>query len=83
MHKLKHHNIQIFITLLKYISDRNWETPAELLFNRKTNTRLSLLRTLLNKQNLKQEEYPAEFYTSKKLRIFTPGDSIWYYNFQN
>ena len=37
----------------------------------------------MNKQNLKQEENLAEFYTSKKLRTFTPGDATWYCSFQN
>ena len=36
----------------------------------------------MNKWNLKQEENLAEFYTSKKLRTFTPRDTICYHNFQ-
>ena len=66
----------------KYTSDRNWKSPAELLFNHKISIRLNLLRNSLNRQNLKQEENLAEFYTSKKLRTFKPGETIWYRNFQ-
>ena len=36
----------------------------------------------MNRQNIKQEENLAKFYTSKKLRTFTPEDTIWYCNFQ-
>ena len=67
----------------KYTSDRNWKSPAELLFNHKISIRLNSLRNSLNRQNLKQEENLAEFYTSKKLRTFTPGDATWYCSFQN
>ena len=53
-----------------------------MLFNRKINTRLNLLRYSLNRQNLKKEKNIPELYTSKKLRTFTLGDTIWYRNFQ-
>ena len=57
------------------------KSPAELLFNRKINARLNLLRISLNRPNLKQENL-AEFYTWKNLRTFTSGGTIWYLNFQ-
>lgn len=53
-----------------------------MLFNRKINTRLNLLRYSLNRQNLKTEKIFPELYTSKKLRTFTLGDTIWYRHFQ-
>ena len=36
----------------------------------------------MNRKKLKQEENLAKFYTSKNLRTFMQGDTIWYRNFQ-
>ena len=78
-------NTTIYRFLLHYRSTPQIATgksPAELLFNRKINTRLNLLRYSLNKQNLKPKENLAEFYTSNMLSTFTPGHTIWCRNFQ-
>lgn len=78
-------NTAIHRFLLHYRSTPHTTTgksPAELLFNRKINTRLNLLKNSLNKQYLKQEEDVVEFYNSKKLRTSTLGDTVWYRNYQ-
>ena len=78
-------NATIYRFLLHYQSTpqiATWKSPAKLLSNRKINTRLNLFRNSLNRQNIKQEENVAQFYTSKKLRTFALEDTIWYRNFQ-
>ena len=50
------------------------KSPAELLFKRRLNTRLNLTKQLLDEQDLDHECKIADFYTSKKLRTFYPGE---------
>ena len=58
------------------------KSPAELLFKHRFNTRLNLIKQSLDKQDLDHERKIVDFYTSKKLRTFYPGESVWYRNFQ-
>ena len=83
MHKFKYKHMYILLLHYKKTPENtSGKSPGELLFNFKINTRFNLLKNSLNKQNLKQEENLTEFYITKKLRTYTPGDTIWYCNYQ-
>ena len=47
------------------------KSPAEMLFNRKLNTRLNLLKQSMNNQ-----------FASKTLQTFHPKDLVWHRNYQ-
>ena len=53
---------------------------SELLFNRKVNTRLSLLK--LNRSIVNDEEKFAKSEVLKPLGIFYPGDQVWLRNYR-
>ena len=56
------------------------KAPSELLFNRKVNTRLSLLK--LNRTIVNDEEKFAKSEILEPLRIFYPGDQVWLRNYR-
>ena len=56
------------------------KAPSELLFNRKMNTRLSLLK--FNRSIVNEEEKFAKSEVFKPLRIFYPGDQVWLRNYK-
>ena len=56
------------------------KAPSELLFNRKMNTRLSLLK--FNRSIVNDEEKIAKSEVLKPLRIFHLGDQVWSCNYR-
>ena len=56
------------------------KAPSKLLFNRKKNTRLGLLK--LNRRIVDDEERFATSEISKHLRIFYSGDQVWLRNYR-
>ena len=56
------------------------KSPSELLFNRKVNTRLSLLK--FNRSIVNDKEKFAKSEVLKPLRIFYPGNQVWLRNYR-
>ena len=53
-------------------------SPAELLFNRKLNTRLNFVKPKLSSIINEQEQEFKDFNNpSKNLKLFYPGDHVW------
>lgn len=79
-------NSSIYRFLLSYRSTPHsvtGKTPAELLFNRKLKTRLSLLKPHISSIKDKEEKHLLSFHElSKNTRNFYPGDLVWVRNFQ-
>ena len=72
----------INLFLLSYRSTSHSSTslsPAELLFNQKRRTRLTSLKTHINK--IKDEERHLTSLKTIKTQIFYPGDLVWVRNF--
>ena len=51
--------------------------PAELLYKRKLNARLKLLKPQSSQETLKEEESKVVFNESKDIKILYPGDQVW------
>ena len=69
--------------LFSYRNTQHTQTgkvPSELLFNRKVNTRLSLLK--FNRSIVNDEEKIAKSEVLKPLRIFHLGDQVWSCNYR-
>ena len=67
--------------LLHYIATAQSTTGkslAEMLFNRKLNTRHSLLKQSINKPDLNNEQQIAEFHALKTSRAFHLKGLVWY-----
>ena len=67
--------------LLHYIATPQSTTGkslAEMLFNRKLNTRHNLLKQSMNKPDLNNEQQIAEFYALKTSRAFHLKGLVWY-----
>ena len=79
-------NTSICRFLLSYRSTPHSTTnlsPAELLFNRKIKTRISLTKPHLNKISLDQERQILVSQYSKKLRMFYNGELVWVRNYNH